>query len=442
MHEMLDAQGLEDKLACLLIPGNGSPFAFHLAKVHPVECHLYNLPLFDVLKRGEVASGVARLLRCCDAFARIAPDKFAVVQRRKGVKDRVSAFADKISTQLPLLAGADGDGFACSVGTVEFAEQCATPFQLMQAAELALAAQRRKRIADQSAFNGFPFKPRSGIHAVTQALHEALAQEQFELFYQPIVSATTRSVVQYEALIRWRHPSQRTLSPVHFIPAAEYTGVINDIGCWALNRACMEILAHDSCVGVAVNISPTEFLTSDVSMKVERALEDTGLHPTRLTIELTENVSMPCSGEILRQFERIKDMGVKLGLDDFGAGYSSLARLHELPIHCIKIDRSLISPITRCDRSRKVVSGILKMAAELDLVTVAEGVEVEEQADILRDAGATWLQGYYFGVPAPASTALQERKRFGRDPCGVDDATNPSTTSNGARRHRQIRLDC
>jgi EAL domain-containing protein (putative c-di-GMP-specific phosphodiesterase class I) len=156
---------------------------------------------------------------------------------------------------------------------------------------------------------------------------------------------------------------------------------------------------------------------SDVSETIERVLEDTGLHPRRLTVELTESVFMSFSAHVLKQFERIGNMGVKISLDDFGTAYSSFDRLYALPITSIKIDRSLITPIAQCERSRKIVGGIIKLAADLDLLTVAEGVESEEQADILQVAEASWLQGYYFGVPAPARIALASQQPLRPGPC-------------------------
>lgn len=423
MHELLDARGLELLLARLQSADSGSKFAFHLAKLHPVD-HELPRPKIELLPGKKITAILADLLCNGERIARLAPDKFAIVQWRDNAVSRVPELADALSAGLSRLADAVGDEPVCSVGTVTLAETCRTPFQLLQCAELALDAEMRRQMPDQASIGGIPLSKRAGRHSFAHAIREALDQEQFELFYQPVVSAKSTKVVQYEALIRWNIPSQQIISPEHFIPAAEKVGVIAEIGCWALNKACMDILAHDGSVGVAVNLSPAEFLTSDVSLTIERTLEDTGLHPKRLTIELTESIIMSCSGQVMRQFERIRDMGVNISLDDFGAGYSSLARLHSLPIQSIKIDRSFIGPLARCNRSRRIIGGILRLAADLNLVAVAEGVEAEDQVEILRDSGATWLQGYYFGAPAPAVFVLQRRQTTGPGSCSKDDTLN------------------
>lgn len=441
MRALLDARGLEDHLARLLSAEGKAPFAFHLVSLCPHDLFSFRSPSCDVLEAGEVVAGLAGVGRGNNAVARLGPGKFAVVQRRRGALSRVAALADRISAKLSTLADAHSNELVCNVGTVELAEDCATPFQLMQCAETALDAEKARHSADPSPFGNATLKPGSRVRAVRRALCDALAQDQFELFYQPVVSTTTMATVQYEALIRWKHSSQKYISPDHFIPAAERVGIIADIDRWVLNKACMEILSHDGSVGVAVNLSPSEFLNSDVSATIERALEDTGLHPRRLTVELTENVFMSFSRHILRQFERIESMGVRLSLDDFGKAYSSLDRLYALPIKSIKIDRSLITPIARCARSRKIVSGIIKLAADLDLLTVAEGVEGEEQVDILRDAGATWLQGFHFGIPAPARIALDGQHTRHPDPCAIGEDWSGSGLSTAASADQPDRIN-
>lgn len=417
MHELLDARGLEDLLGRLLNGSEEATFAFHLVNLRPLDPASCQSPTCAALDAGKAVASLAGVTSRGNAVARLGPGKFAIVQRRRAALARVAVLADRICTRLPTQTSSDCNKLVCDVGTVEFAEKFATPFQLMQSAQTALDTECRRHGATPTPFGGVSLKPGSRVRALTRALRDALDQDQFELFYQPVVSATTRSVVQYEALIRWKHSSHKYISPDQFIPAAESSGIITEIGRWALNRACMDVLTHDGSVGVAVNFSPTEFLNSDVSETIERVLEDTGLHPRRLTVELTESVFMSFSAHVLKQFERIGNMGVKISLDDFGTAYSSFDRLYALPITSIKIDRSLITPIAQCERSRKIVGGIIKLAADLDLLTVAEGVESEEQADILQVAEASWLQGYYFGVPAPARIALASQQPLRPGPC-------------------------
>ena len=417
MRELLDAHKLEDILLRLLSAKGRLFFAFHLVEIAHKSASPNGLSDAQMLPAADAAACMDRVFQNVDVIAQLDTNKFAIVQLRPDSEAHLSEMSMDLCSDLSALAHCGHGEVTCFAGTVEFAETFSSPFQLLQRAQLALTKQVRKGVAGQTTDDSvFLASPHSEC-SVTKALGDAIEHDQFELFYQPIVKSKSRTIAQYEALIRWRQQANTYIPPLQFIPAAERTGVIVEIGRWVLERACRQILAHDGCVGVAVNISPSEFLTSDVSASVEHALEETGLHPRRLTIELTENVFMSFSEPIIQQFERIAGMGVSLSIDDFGMGFSSLARIHALPIKSIKIDRSLVAPIEHSSRSRKVVKSIVKMATDLNLISVAEGVETQRQADLLGEAGATLLQGYFFGPPLPLQMGSETRQLLGSAAC-------------------------
>lgn len=404
MLKILDERELEAFLSDLLASEERHPFSFHLAKVMQAG------PGPGIIHKVFTAQEVGEHLPLVAAIARLSSDKFAVVQMRQGGDSSVAALADRISEQLARFACGNGGGrYVCIVASVDGAEKFDTPFQLMNRAELMLDMEKNKAEVRDAKFELNDDAKAAGVHVRAHALKAALDRGEFELFYQPITLADTTDVIQYEALIRWRDPAAGLIMPNQFIPEAEKVGVIADIGRWVLYMSCRQMLAYDEHTEVSVNLSPAEFLYSDVAATIDEVLDETGLHPRRLTIEVTENVSLDCQGQVLKQFQRISDMGVSISLDDFGCGYSSLSRLSNLPISSIKFDRSMIEPVLMSVRARTVISHVVQLAKKLQLITVAEGVETEDLAASLRDLSIDRLQGYHFGRPAPAALALRRQ---------------------------------
>jgi EAL domain-containing protein (putative c-di-GMP-specific phosphodiesterase class I) len=245
-------------------------------------------------------------------------------------------------------------------------------------------------------------------------LRRALHNDELRVYYQPEMSLTDSRMVAVEALVRWEHPERGLLEPAEFVPLAEQTGMIVEIGAWVLNEACRQVAAWRAAgfeLGVAVNVSPRQLAHPDIVDTVRAALDASGLPPEALSLEITENCVMRDPEATLATLSLVKDLGVKLALDDFGVGFSSLAQLKEmLPLHALKVDRSFITGIADDDRSSAIVAAVVMLATTLGVTAIAEGVETAAQAAQARALGCDLSQGFFFTEPEPADTLAA---RFG-----------------------------
>lgn len=228
-------------------------------------------------------------------------------------------------------------------------------------------------------------------------MRRALAAGEFDLFYQPLVNLHTKEVTGFEALLRWRHPKRGLLSPSEFIPLAEDSGVIIPLGEWMIRKACQEAARWPSNISVAVNLSPAQFSRGNPVDVVKAALARAGLHPSRLELGITEAVLLGEVEATLSTLHQLRNIGVRLSMDDVGADYSSLNLLRSLPFDKIKIDR----PIVRHLSSREDCLAILRTVTGLGITTTAKGVETQEQVEKLRAEGCTEVQGQVVGQPRP-----------------------------------------
>jgi EAL domain-containing protein (putative c-di-GMP-specific phosphodiesterase class I) len=230
-------------------------------------------------------------------------------------------------------------------------------------------------------------------------LREALAGNQFELHFQPLVDLRTGSVTTCEALLRWRHPKRGNVPPAVFIPVAEETGLIIELGEWTLQRACIEAATWPQGIKVAVNLSPVQFKDRSLVLHVASALAKSGLHAQRLEVEITERVLLEESDATLAAMEQLKKLGIGISLDDFGTGYSSLNYLRKFPFDKIKIDQSFVRDLGGDRDAQPIIGAVASLGTGLNKVVVAEGIETENQMKLVRKQGCHEGQGYFFGVP-------------------------------------------
>jgi diguanylate cyclase (GGDEF)-like protein len=259
-------------------------------------------------------------------------------------------------------------------------------------------------------------------HATENAMHRALERGEFRLFFQPIVGLSDARCVGVEALLRWQHPERGLISPAEFIPMAEETGMIVEIGQWVIEEAARHAarwqLEHPHPFQVAINLSARQLVHPDLADRLAEVLAQTGVEPANLCFEITESVLMDDTEAVIEVIERIRALGVKLAIDDFGTGYSSLGYLKRFPVDVVKIDRSFVSGLGVDKGDAAIVSAVIGLAHALDLRVTAEGVETEEQLTALIELDCDEAQGYFFSPPQPAPDlrSLLARTRTWRPP--------------------------
>ena len=234
-------------------------------------------------------------------------------------------------------------------------------------------------------------------------LREAIMCGGFEVYYQPIVETGRGVVVGYEALLRWLHPTRGMISPSEFIPLAEETGLINQLGEWVLTTACRDAAGWPLDLKVAVNVSPVQIKSPGLVLNVVRILAESGLHACRLELEMTETVLIQDDEAALSVLHHLRDLGVRIAMDDFGTGFSSLSYLHRFPFDKIKIDRCFIKNLPDDIGSEATIKAIIGIAKARNITTTAEGVETEEQKTILCALGCDQIQGFLISAARPAS---------------------------------------
>jgi EAL domain-containing protein (putative c-di-GMP-specific phosphodiesterase class I) len=240
---------------------------------------------------------------------------------------------------------------------------------------------------------------------IESSLRHALERDELLLDYQPKVDVATGRIVGVEALLRWMHPKLGMLAPLKFIPVAEETGLIVMIGRWVLNTACVQNMAWQRAglppISMAVNVSPRQFSDEQLLNSIDHALASSGLDPKLLQIEITESMVMLNVERAIRVLDAIQSRGLRIAIDDFGAGYSSMSMLKRFPIDTIKIDRSFVTDLPDSSEDKAIAEAIINLGKALGLTVVAEGVETPEQDKFLRDHACDEIQGYLFSQPVP-----------------------------------------
>ncbi|NEU96172.1 putative bifunctional diguanylate cyclase/phosphodiesterase [Bradyrhizobium uaiense] len=350
-----------------------------------------------------VAERLREMLRPEDFVARFGGDEFVVFQQNINSHEDAAALARRIVDRLSERYKIDNHlvEIGASVGIAMTAPGVGAD-TLLKNADMALY---RAKADGRGTFCFFRDEMAQTVEArriLELDLRKALANEEFELFYQPLINLKSGKVSTCEALLRWNHPARGTVSPVDIIPVAEDMGLIVDLGRWILRKACMECMKWPEAVSVAVNFSPQQFHQRDVLSEVRYALEVSGLPAHRLEIEITES-SLLHNTELTHDvLSQLRSLGVRISLDDFGTGYSSLSYLHNFPLQKVKIDRSFLEGIDS-DRPLTLLRGVARLSADLGMSVVVEGIETNEQLELISADGAvTEAQGYLFSRPVPA----------------------------------------
>jgi EAL domain-containing protein (putative c-di-GMP-specific phosphodiesterase class I) len=246
--------------------------------------------------------------------------------------------------------------------------------------------------------------------AVENHLHRALEREEFAIHYQPQFDLKTGHLAGYEALLRWTHPKLGIVSPSRFVPIAEESGLITQIGSWALDQACRQARSWQRAGyplnNIAVNVSAMQLECDDFVETVEHALLRSGLDPSSLELEITESMLMRDIEEFVQKLQLLRSIGVRISVDDFGTGYSSLSYLQKLPIDILKLDRSFIEGVNDPRHGASLVRAVVNMAHTLGLRVTAEGIETHHQLEVVQDSGCDVAQGYLLGRPKPAQSAV------------------------------------
>jgi diguanylate cyclase (GGDEF)-like protein len=337
------------------------------------------------------------------AIGRIGAGEFAVLLPDDETREPVDAMVEGLIELLmkPYQLSTHLQSVNLSVGIVAMPKDGTDPILLLRRSNLALQHARASGIGNWAVFQPHMGQVADHRQWVESELHTAFIRGDFDLHYQPQLDLATGKVVGYEALIRWRHPERGMIAQMEFVPIAEETGMIVPIGEWVLRRACNDArLLPDDCF-VAVNISPVQFMAKDFLALVNNVIRDTGIEPRRLELEVTETAMMQDRDRAAQILKELSEMGISVAVDDFGTGYSNLSYLIDFSFQKLKIDRSFVSRMEQDSSSGAVVSTIVGLSRALGVHTIAEGVETEAQATMLRAAGCEVVQGFFFGRPQP-----------------------------------------
>jgi diguanylate cyclase (GGDEF)-like protein/PAS domain S-box-containing protein len=351
----------------------------------------------------EISVRLQAVLSTGDLLARTGGDEFVILLPGMINAEAAGETARQFTVMLsePFTIGDRKVMSGCSIGICLYSGDVRQPEDILAAADIALYEAKAAGRNGYAIFSSRLASAAAERFSLENDLRSALANGELLLFYQPIVNSCSGVTVSYEALMRWYHPVRGSVPPSVFIPLAEQTGLIHEMGTFALRRACAEVAGWPDSERIAVNLSPCQFRETRLADIVRHALQQSGLEPHRLELEITESALFEHPEDSYRVIHELKEMGVHIVLDDFGTGYSSLSYLRTRLFSKIKIDRSFISELFSDAGATAIVSAVLTLCRELGLEVVAEGVEKEEQAEWLRTSGCGLLQGFLFGRPGP-----------------------------------------
>ncbi|MDA1088922.1 MAG: EAL domain-containing protein [Proteobacteria bacterium] len=391
--------------------------------------HLINLDRFkeinetlgrnigDALLQG-IASRLLNCIRTSDTVARLGGDEFGIIQVEPNDNDGVAILAQKLLSSLKQPFEIDGHTIysAASIGITVFPDDAQSPDDVLRNADLALSYGKSN---DRGNYRFFVAQMHDDIQrrrSIEEDMRGGLERGEFVLHYQPKLHIGSNRITGMEALIRWNHPEQGFMSPAEFIPVAERSKLIVPMGEWVLREACTRNKAWTDAglgpVKVAVNLSAVQFHQDGLVEMIKHTLDDTGLDPTQLELEITESLAMRDAEASIELCTRLSEFGVSLSIDDFGTGYSSLSYLKNFPVQRIKIDKAFVDDIDGKDDSGGIARAVTTLGHSFGMEITAEGVETEEQLVFLDSLGCDEIQGYYFSRPLPDAEFEEFLKNF------------------------------
>ncbi len=389
-------------------------------------------PLGDKLLR-EVATRIKAVTREVDTIARLGGDEFAIIQRVSAVPRDATQLAERLIAALGKSCTIDGNEIeiGASVGISLAPDDSLDGDELIRNADMALYHAK----ANRGSFSFFKPAMDEQVRSRRKTegdLRAALAEEQFELHFQPVVSVVDRQVTSLEALLRWRHPERGAVPPSEFIPMAEENGLIVPIGEWVLRRACQEAAKWPEHIKVAVNVSAVQLKSPEILQTIAAAIDAAGVDGSRLIVEVTESVMITDAELAISTLHSIRGMGCTIAMDDFGTGYSSLSYLRRFPFDKIKIDQSFVSELGQREDSVAIVRAATGLAKALGMEAVAEGVETEQQFAHIAAEGCSEAQGYLISRPMPAADVFGFLGVEPRAAAGREDARPSPSGRRGA----------
>ncbi len=363
----------------------------------------------------EMARRLKASVRATDTVARIAGDEFVVLLESARHEDEIFAIVKRIRENLAVPFEVRGNSLTmtASIGVVMNLLRYQRIEDIIRDADIAMYSAKLGGKDDFKVFDLVMREQADDVLKLESGLRRALQDEAFRIHYQPIFSLMSQKVVGFEALLRWKHPERGLLYPADFMKAAEESGLIVPIGQWVMTQACRQMREWqtryplDPPLSVSVNLSSRQFAQPDLVRQIEEVLEETGLPPESLLLELTEMTLIEDIETAVAKIEGLHALGVGIELDDFGTGYSSLGYLRHLPVNNLKIDRSFISALGANKSEVSIVRAIIAMANSLDMKVIAEGIETEDQITNLLELACDYGQGFFFNTPMESSAAQE-----------------------------------
>jgi len=355
----------------------------------------------------EIALRIKNSIDSIYTISRQGGDEFAIIIENYIDKQQIAQIAESIMVEIakPIKLHSNNIYTTCSIGISLFSSKCSDSETLMRYADAGMYYSKER------GKNSYQFYTKELNQSISKKLEletelgKAVNNNEFCLFYQPQINIITGSFTGAEALIRWIHPIYGMISPIDFIPIAEETGMINEIGLWVLETACIEAnkmhLEGFKNLKISVNISPKQIQHDNFVLQVTNVIKRTGINPLLLDLEITESASFQYESDIIKKLDELKKLGVKISIDDFGTGYSSLSYLNKLPVDTLKIAQQFVRQIKNDADNKAIISSIIAVAQHLKLNIIAEGVEEMLEFEFLKSQGCFDMQGYMFSKPIP-----------------------------------------